>query len=100
MPLLERMEKCAKALGRNVEDMMIPLNSIALDIKRETGMGRLLESINNVSSVINNNKNIQQPVNNTFHITMPNVTNATSAEALMRDLQSLNTKKYQIDWNK
>ena len=56
--------------------------------------------VNNSSSVVNNNRNVQQPVNNTFNITMPNVTNATSAERLMNDLQSLGRKKFQVDWNK
>ena len=63
MPLWERMEACAKAMGRTMEDMLLPLNSIALDIRKETGMGRYLESISNVSNVTNNNKNVQQPVN-------------------------------------
>ena len=35
---------------------MNPLNSIALDIRKETGMGRLLSTVNNVSNVTNNNK--------------------------------------------
>ena len=95
----DRMEKLAEALGRNVEDLLNPLNSIALDIRKETGMGRFLESVNNVSNVTNNNKNVQQPVvNQEFHITMPNVTNSTAAEELMNDLQSISRKKYQIDW--
>ena len=51
-------------------------------------------AINNIS----NSKNVQQPVYNTFNITMPNVTNSTSAEELMNDLQSISRKKYQIDW--
>ncbi|MBD5394451.1 MAG: hypothetical protein HDR71_09310, partial [Lachnospiraceae bacterium] len=73
--LWERMTKCAEAMGRTMEDMLNPLNSLALDIKKETGMGRLLESVNNVSNVINNNKNIQQPViNGGINITCPGVT--------------------------
>ena len=51
-----------------------------------------------ISNITNNNKNIQQPVNNIFNITMPNVTNSTSAEELMNDLQSISRKKYQVDW--
>lgn len=80
--------------------MLNPLNSIALNIEKETGMGRLLESVNNISNInsVTNNRNIQQPVNNTFNITMPNVTDSTSAASLMNDLQSLATKKYQVNW--
>ncbi len=59
--LMERMAKCAEAMGRTMEDMLNPLNSIALDISKETGMGRFLESVSNVSNITNNN-NVQQPV--------------------------------------
>ena len=62
-------------------------------------MHEIVNQINHVSNVVNN-RNVQQPVNNTFNITMPNVTNSTSAEALMRDLQSLSTKKFQVNWDK
>ena len=52
-------------------------------------------AINNVT----NNRNVQQPVvNQQFNITMPNVTDSTSAATLMNDLQSIATKKYQVDW--
>lgn len=45
------------------------------------------------TGVINNNN--QRVINNEIHVTLPNVTNNTSAEALLRDLQSLSVKKYQ-----
>ncbi len=51
---------------------------------------------NNVNNVTN--KNVQQPIHNEIHVTLPNVTNSTSAESLLRDLQSINTKKYQVNW--
>ena len=47
---------------------------------------------------ITNNRNMPPIVNQEFHITLPNVTNSTSAEALMNDLQSLATKKFQMNW--
>ena len=50
----------------------------------------------NAGNVITNNKNVQPNITNEFHITMPNVTNSTAAETLMRDLQSLRIKKYQV----
>ncbi len=50
----------------------------------------------NAGNVITNNKNVQPNINNEFHITMPNVTNSTAAERLMRDLQTLRIKKYQV----
>ena len=50
----------------------------------------------NAGNVITNNKNVQPNINNEFHITMPNVTNSTAAETLMRDLQTLRIKKYQM----
>lgn len=51
-----------------------------------------------INNVTNNNRNVQQPVVNHISVTLPNVTNSTSAESLLRDLESLNTKKYQVDW--
>ena len=46
------------------------------------------------SSVINNNRQ-SQAINQEIHVTLPNVTNSTSADALLKDLQSLAGKKYQ-----
>ena len=83
MPLLERMEKCAVALGRDVKDMLNPLNSIALDIRKQTDAGRFLESINNVSNVTNNNRNVQQPVTfGDINVICPGVTEQQVAEKL------------------
>ena len=98
--LLQSPEKCAAAMERSLESMMNPMNLIVHNMQELTGMDKHMNHINNVSSVVSNNRDIQQPVNNTFNITMPNVTNATSAERLMNDLQSLSTKKFQVDWNK
>ena len=50
------------------------------------------------SSIVNNNRNVQPIVNQTFNITMPNVTDSTSAAALMNDLQTISIKKFQINW--
>ena len=95
--LLQGPERCAAAMERSLESMMNPMNLIAHNMQKMTSMDK---HIDNVSSAVNNNRDIQQPVNNTFNITMPNVTNATSAERLMNDLQSLGRKKFQVDWNK
>lgn len=51
-----------------------------------------------ISNIINNNRNVQPVVNQEFHITMPNVTDSTTATSLMNDLQSIATKKLQVDW--
>lgn len=52
-------------------------------------------AINNIT----NNRNVQQPVvHNHINVTLPNVTNSTSAESLLKDLQSLATKKMQVNW--
>lgn len=50
---------------------------------------------NNVES---HNRDIQPTIHNEIHVTLPNVTNATSAETLLKDLQSLGTKKLQVNW--
>lgn len=94
----ERLEKCAAALGKSIDEMMNPMNIIARNIKDMTGMGKYMENTNNVSSAVNNNRNVQPVVNQEFNITMPNITNSTSAESLMKDLQSLATKKFQVNW--
>ena len=52
------------------------------------------QAINNIV----NNRNVQQPVVNNINVTLPNVTNSTNAETLLKDLQSLGTKKFQVDW--
>ncbi|MDE5590780.1 MAG: hypothetical protein K2J60_16850, partial [Acetatifactor sp.] len=95
----ERMEKCATAIGRNMDEIMNPMHIIAHNMQEMIGMDKHINNINNVSSIINNTRNMQ-PIVNHISVTLPNVTNSTSAEALMRDLQSLNTKKFQVDWNK
>lgn len=61
-------------------------------------MENMVKQITN-NSIVNNTRNVQQPVvHQQFNITMPNVTDSTSAATLMNDLQSLATKKYQVNW--
>lgn len=57
----ERLEKCAAALGKSIDEMMNPMNIIARNIKDMTGMGKYMENTNNVSSAVDS-RNIQQPV--------------------------------------
>lgn len=64
-------------------------------------MEQMVKTITNNTAISNitNSRNVQQPVvHQHFNITMPNVTDSTSAATLMNDLQSLATKKYQVDW--
>ena len=61
-------------------------------------MEEMAKQISYVSSITNNNRNVQQPIHNEIHVTLPNVTNATSAESLLRDLESIGRKKYQVNW--
>lgn len=56
------------------------------------------DAANAISNVTNTTNNRTQEINQTFNITMPNVTDSTSATAIMRDLQSLATKKLQFNW--
>ena len=51
---------------------------------------------NNYNNVTNRNINENPIINQEFHITMPNVTNSTSAQTLLADLQSIGHKKYQF----
>ena len=56
-------------------------------------INEVVNQINN-SSIINN-RNVRPVINQEIHVTLPNVTNSTSADALLRDLQSISYKKYQ-----
>ena len=73
--------KMRRRTRRTMEDMLNPLNSLALDIRKETGMGRFLESINNVNNVTNNTRNMQ-PVVNHINVTCPGVTSQEVARQL------------------
>lgn len=58
----------------------------------------LAQNVQHINNITNNQKNVQQPIHQEFHITMPNVTDSTTATSLMNDLQSIATKKFQMDW--
>lgn len=94
--LVQKFDAYMKRIDYNVEKLT---PSSVYEHNRQ--MNEMVKQItnNNIVNNIANNKNMQ-PVVNHINVTLPNVTNSTSAEALMRDLQSLNTKKYQVDWNK
>ena len=91
--LQQKFEAYFKSIDGNLEKL-VP-NSF---YERNKEMNKLADQISYANSIVNNNKNVQQPVHNEIHVTLPNVTNSTSAESLLRDLQSLNTKKYQVNW--
>lgn len=50
------------------------------------------------NNVENHDRNVQPTIHNEIHVTLPNITNSTSAETLLKDLQSLGTKKLQASW--
>lgn len=91
--MMQKFDAYFNSMDGNLEKL-VP-NSV---YEHQRQMEDMAKQINYVSSVVNNNRNVQQPVNQTFNITMPNVTDSTSAASLMNDLQSLATKKYQVDW--
>lgn len=92
--LVQKFDAYFKSMDGNLEKL-VP-NSF---YEHQRQMEDMAKQINYVSSVVNNNRNVQQPVvHQQFNITMPNVTDSTSAATLMNDLQSLATKKYQVDW--
>ena len=89
----KQWEMQMELIANNTYGILSPLH----EIKRNTE--NMISNVSSISNVTNNNKNnIQQPIVNHINVTLPNVTNSTSAESLLRDLESLNTKKYQIDW--
>lgn len=92
--MVQKFDAYFKSMDGNLEKL-VP-NSI---YEHQRQMEDMAKQINYVSSVVNNNRSVQQPVvHQQFNITMPNVTDSTSAATLMNDLQSLATKKYQVDW--
>ena len=88
-PLLAKIQKGNEEFVSNaVFDHQKQMEKIVKEITNNT-------AINNIS----NTRNIQPVVNNNeIHVTLPNVTNSTSADALLRDLQSINLKKFQVNW--
>lgn len=89
----QQMNEAAKAWVSGTYECLTPMNDFKEKIKETV---KVIESAN----VVNNTTNQQQPINQTFNITMPNVTDSTSANVLMRDLQSISTKKLQYNWKK
>lgn len=88
----QQMNEAAKAWVSGTYECLTPMNDFKEKIKETV---KVIEGAN----VVNNTMN-QQPINQTFNITMPNVTDSTSANVLMRDLQSISTKKLQYNWKK
>lgn len=90
--LQQKFEAYFKSIDGNVEKL-VP-NSY---YEQNREWNKLADQISYANS-ITNNRNMQQPIHNEIHVTLPNVTNSTSAESLLRDLQSINTKKFQVNW--
>ena len=91
----EMMQKFEPLLEKIKADPDYLVSNAMIAYNRQ--MEKIVKQIN-YANVVTNNKNVQPVVNQTFNITLPNVTNSTSAEVLMRDLQSLSTKKFQVNW--
>ncbi len=79
-------------IDRNVEKL-VP-NSFYEDNEK---MHEAANQISNISNITNNNRR-DQVIHQEIHVTLPNVTNATSAESLLRDLESIGRKKFQVNW--
>lgn len=90
--MMQKFDAYFKSIDGNLEKL-VP-NSF---YDHQKQMENMVKQITN-NSIVNNTRNVQQPVHQTFNITMPNVTDSTSAQTLMNDLQSLATKKYQVNW--
>lgn len=88
----QQMDEAAKAWVSGTYECLTPMNDFKEKIKETV---KVIEGAN----IVNNTMN-QQPISQTFNITMPNVTDSTSANVLMKDLQSISTKKLQYNWKK
>ena len=94
----DRMYDFLQKFNTYLENINHNLERLLPDAMQE--QSRLVQDdLNRITGItITNNKNIQPLVNQNFHISLPNVTNSTSAEALLNDLQSIAVKKYQVNW--
>ena len=90
--LMQKFDTYFKSIDGNLD--ILTVNARA---RYEKQMDELAKQVTNVSNVTNN-RNVQQPVYQTFNITMPNVNDSTSAAELMNDLQSISRKKFQVNW--
>ncbi len=90
----KKFEAYVQKMGSGIETVLDAAVTSMMN-ERNKEVDKFINQLN-AGNVITNNKNIQPNINNEFHITMPNVTNSTAAETLMRDLQSLRIKKYQV----
>lgn len=90
--LQQKFEAYFKSIDGNLEKL-VP-NSY---YEQNREWNKLADQISYANSVVNN-RNVQPVVHQQFNITMPNVTNSTTATSLMNDLQSIATKKFQMDW--
>lgn len=92
------LQKAFEPLLKNIDENLDIL-TVNASARYDKDMTELEKHVTNNVSNITNNRNIQQPVvNQQFNITMPNVTDSTTATSLMNDLQSIATKKFQMDW--
>lgn len=90
--MLQKFNAYFNSIDQNVEKLTP--NSF---YDHQKQMEQMANQVTNYNSVVNNNKNVQPVVNhNQIHVTLPNVTDSTCATELLRDLQSINTKKYQV----
>lgn len=89
----KKFEAYVQKMGGGIETVLDAAVTSMMN-ERNKEVDKFINQLN-AGNVITNNKNVQPNINNEFHITMPNVTNSTAAETLMRDLQSLSIKKYQ-----
>lgn len=91
--MLQKFNAYFDSIDRNVEKLTP--NSF---YDHQKQMEQMANQITNYNNVVNNNRNIQPVVNQNISVTLPNVTDSTSATELMNDLQSIARKKFQVNW--
>ena len=93
--------------GGRLPDNLVPLENKGIEVATLLSsikdVNPLMQKLNaNVETIskninyINNSGAKSQEINQTFHISMPNVNDSTSAMTLMKDLQTLSMKKIQF----
>ena len=89
------LQKCQPLVDKILSGQMDIVSNAVFEHQKQ--MEQIVKEITNNTAInnISNTKNVQPVVNQEIHVTLPNMTNSTSAEKLLNDLQLIGIKKYQ-----
>lgn len=90
------LQKCQPLVDKILSGQMNIVSNAVFDHQKQ--MEKIVKEITNNTAInnISNNKNVQPVVNQNISVTLPNVTDSTCAQELLRDLQSISRKSQQF----